>query len=231
MSLLNFFKVDNVVERKIDYYVYTDGACSSNGMPDAKAGFGIYFGPNDPRNVSRQITGKQTNNTAELIAIIEVYKIIKEDIEINKKRIVIVSDSTYAIRCCGEYGKKMSLKNYKKGKLGKEKPIPNAKLVKLGYELYKNISNVTFMHVEAHTGKSDIHSLGNDGADKLANMAIGYNNCPYNNKDNLKIYLNVPYAKKDEAKKRGAKWDVIKKKWYTYDNNPDKQFLLEKFSL
>jgi hypothetical protein len=31
----------------------------------------------------------------------------------------------------------------------------------------------------AHTEKKDIHSIGNDGADKLANAAIGLTQCPY----------------------------------------------------
>lgn len=29
-----------------------------------------------------------------------------------------------------------------------------------------------------------------------------------------KIYLNVPYAQKDEAKALGARWDATRKKWY-----------------
>ena len=29
-----------------------------------------------------------------------------------------------------------------------------------------------------------------------------------------KIYLNVPFAQKDEAKALGARWDAIPKKWY-----------------
>jgi len=29
---------------------------------------------------------------------------------------------------------------------------------------------------------------------------------------NSKIYLNVPFAQKDEAKALGARWDAIKKK-------------------
>lgn len=29
-----------------------------------------------------------------------------------------------------------------------------------------------------------------------------------------KIYLNVPYAQKDEAKALGARWDATSKKWY-----------------
>lgn len=29
-----------------------------------------------------------------------------------------------------------------------------------------------------------------------------------------KIYLDVPFAQKDEAKALGARWDAVKKKWY-----------------
>ena len=55
--------------------VYTDGACSNNGKLNAKAGFGVYFGKNDSRNISKRVIGKQTNNVAELLAIIEVFSI------------------------------------------------------------------------------------------------------------------------------------------------------------
>lgn len=33
-----------------------------------------------------------------------------------------------------------------------------------------------------------------------------------------KIYLNVPFAQKDEAKALGARWDAVKKKWYVPAN-------------
>jgi hypothetical protein len=33
-----------------------------------------------------------------------------------------------------------------------------------------------------------------------------------------KVYLNVPYAQKDEAKVPGAKWDATHKKWYVLDD-------------
>ncbi len=38
-----------------------------------------------------------------------------------------------------------------------------------------------------------------------------------------KVYLNCPYSEKEDAKKLGAKWDKVKKKWYvffdTYNTN------------
>ena len=51
-------------------------------------------------------------------------------------------------------------------------------MVKVFYA-FKNKKNVKFVHIKAHTGKQDIHSIGNDKADELANKAIGVNSCPY----------------------------------------------------
>jgi ribonuclease HI len=178
---------------------------------------GIYFGENDDRNISKQVTGKQSNNTAELGAILYVYKLIEKDI-LSGKHIAIVSDSKYAIRCVSSYGKKCSAENWKSD-------IPNKDMVRTAYELYKDKPNVHFVHIMAHTGKDDVHSLGNEGADKLANLAIGHTQCPYS-----KVYLNVPFACKEEAKTLGAKWDAGKKKWYIFDNAPTKTLLLQKFS-
>ena len=36
----------------------------------------------------------------------------------------------------------------------------------------------------------------------------------------MRLYLNVPYGEKGEAKALGAKWDPRVKKWYT-DSDPD----------
>ena len=82
--------------------------------------------------------------------------------------------------------------------------------------------NIKFHHIAAHTGLQDEHSIGNDNADRLANLAIGVESCPYSEKKSSskkKMYLNVPYSEKDEAKKMGAKWDVKNKKWYTEHKN------------
>jgi ribonuclease HI len=148
-----------------DYYVYTDGACSNNGRKTAMAGIGIYFGMGDSRNLSKKIEGKQTNNTAELSAIIETYGLIALDLE-NGKKVGIVSDSEYAIRCVTTYGEKCHAKNW-------QQDIPNKELVKTAYELYKDHpNNVRFIHIRAHTQKMDIHSIGNDQADKLARLHV-----------------------------------------------------------
>ena len=51
--------------------IYTDGACTGNGTENARAGYGVYFGKDDPRNVAAPLEGElQTNNRAELQAIL-----------------------------------------------------------------------------------------------------------------------------------------------------------------
>ncbi len=199
-------------------YVYTDGACSNNGKKNSKAGIGIWFGDNDIRNVSECVKGsKQTNNVAELLAIYKVYNILKEEIESNKK-ISIYSDSIYAIRCCTTYG----IKLYNK-KWVLDKPIPNFELVKKTFLLYHNKNNIKFIYIKAHSGKKDIHSIGNEHADLLATSAIkDCSNTMNNNQDDEEyiydIFLNVPYDSKDYAKSLGARWNPSRKKWYVKSN-------------
>ena len=81
-------------------------------------------------------------------------------------------------------------------------------LIKEAYELFNNKSNIQFLKVAAHTDGLDKHSIGNDGADKLANHAIGLTECPYQFE---RIYLDVPYSKKDPVKKIRGKMGQKKK--------------------
>jgi len=191
--------------------VYTDGACSKNGQQGAKAGLGVYFGKCDERNCSERIYGKQTNNTAEVKAILKAAEILKREI-LAGFPVHIYSDSNYAMRCCRDYGEKLEKKEWKA-----KKPIPNVELVKQAYYTFKDKPNVEFHYIAAHTGKEDEHSIGNEGADKLANLAIGHTECEYANRPS-RIYLKVPYDEKDKGKKLGTKWDPKKKKWYIMSN-------------
>jgi len=201
-----------------DYYVYTDGSCIHNGKPFAKAGMGIYFGEGDPRNVSKLVEGKQSNNTAELGAIYCLYDIIRDDI-LSGKKIIVFTDSIYAIRCLSTYGEKCCKKGW-------TQDIPNKELVKATYELYKDCVNVKFQHIMAHTNLPDRHSVGNANADRLANDVVSKERPDKERPDkeqeqekNRKVYLQVSYERKDEAKKLGAKWDYKKKRWYCFHEN------------
>ena len=205
--------------------IYTDGACSNNGKPDARAGFGIWFGEKDERNTSESFTGPQTNNRAELLAIIKALTILRDEIE-QRQPIIIYRDSSYSIICCTTYGEKES----KKGWETKGKDIPNRQLVEVAYNFVKKYNNIKFKHIRAHTGLEDEHSIGNEHADRLANLSIGVESCPYQRIKN-KIYLKVPYDEKDEAKKMGAKWDKSKKRWYITPKNKYKVQMMGRWGL
>jgi ribonuclease HI len=143
--------------------IYTDGACSNNGKKNAVAGIGVYFGENDNRNLSQKLNSslKQTNNVAELTAILKAYEIIQSQ---NYDIINIYTDSEYALKCCTYYAKKIID--------GNKINAPNYELLKKTYETFKDKKNINFLYVRGHTENNDIHSIGNKYADKLATLAI-----------------------------------------------------------
>ena len=206
-------------------YVYTDGSCHGNGTKHAKAGMGVYFKENDNRNVSRRISGKQTNNCAELRAILEVFTILWEEI-IQKIPIVIYTDSKYCILCCTTYGLKLHNRFWKSSQ---SQPIPNIELVKELFITFQKHSNVSIQYIAAHTDLKDRHSLGNFHADRLANESLGNTSTNSTRSQSKKIYLSVPIQEKDDAKKLGARWDFRRKKWYISETHKNSSKLIQKW--
>jgi ribonuclease HI len=82
--------------------IYTDGACSSNGLASSRAGFGFVFNNDPAGKISSALEQKgpdgqvyqHTNNRAELRAVIAALKFRVWWGE-GWKRIVIVTDSEY----------------------------------------------------------------------------------------------------------------------------------------
>lgn len=64
----HFVRVNGVrVAASDSIVVYTDGSSRGNGQQGCQAGLGVFFGVNDPRNVSERLAGEpQTNQRAEL---------------------------------------------------------------------------------------------------------------------------------------------------------------------
>jgi ribonuclease HI len=77
--------------------IYTDGSCTGQGTPKARAGAGVYFGPDDPRNLAEPVPlhqYAQTSNSAELYAAVRALQVTKG----HPGRINIVSDSRYVTK-------------------------------------------------------------------------------------------------------------------------------------
>jgi ribonuclease HI len=144
------------------FIVYTDGACKNNGSKKAKAGIGIHFSKNNRikiKDVSeRLLYEKQTNNAAELMAILKCLELCY--VYVIKEKIYLYTDSEYSIKCITIWYREW-IKNDKCS--GKK----NIDILHKINNMY-HILDVEFIHIRAHTGSNDIHSLGNEMADKLA---------------------------------------------------------------
>jgi ribonuclease HI len=80
--------------------VYTDGACSKNGKEGAHAGFGVWYGDDDARNMSAALEGElQTNQRAELAAFLHAVEVFAADVpsQLEGRRLLIKSDSRYCV--------------------------------------------------------------------------------------------------------------------------------------
>jgi ribonuclease HI len=195
--------------------VYIDGACSNNGKPNAIAGYGVFFEDNDIRNESKRVIGKQSNNTGELTAFIRSLEILEKDI-LENKTIHVYTDSEYVMKCVSSYGAKLERNDWK---TSNDKIPPNLKLLQKAYNLFKGKQNIKLHYIQAHSGKDNVHSKGNEAADRLARMSIGHVDNERPQKVDNEIVLDwVTFSNKDKAKSIGAKWNVNKKYWYVPEN-------------
>ena len=169
IEAIDFLNNGRLKDDKSDFLkVYTDGSCINNGKRrDVSAGYGVFFGEGDPRNLAEPYRDRPTNNRAELFAIIRAIEIIEPQLKLGKK-VIIYTDSEYSLKTYTVYAQKWKIKNWKKSD---GSPVKNLELVKRGYELYSTYSKIlTLKKVKAHTGASDPMSVGNDWADRLANI-------------------------------------------------------------
>jgi ribonuclease HI len=137
--------------------VYTDGASSNNGKSNAKAGYGVYWGDNDSRNVSERLIGdRQTNQRAETMAIIRA---VEQDID-SQETLEIRTDSQYAINALTDWSAKWQANGW----MSNHKEVQNRDLFEKAIDVIeKRKGKVTFTHVAGHQGIK-----GNEEADRLA---------------------------------------------------------------
>jgi len=152
---------DNI---KNSFVVFTDGSCrKKNGV--TVGGCGVYFPNGESKNISKKpkIT-KITNQTAELYAIKLALKCcIKLNTKSeNKKKAIVVTDSSYSIGCLNDWYKIWEKNNWK---TTNGQDVSNKKLIKKIVKQLQNV-DVEFVHVKGHAG-----CFGNEMADKLAYAA------------------------------------------------------------
>ncbi|XPS67853.1 Ribonuclease H [Ascochyta lentis] len=176
--------------------VYTDGSSLGNGRTGAVAGVGVYFGPNDKRNVSEPLRGsKQTNQRAELTAIARALDHVPID-----RDILICTDSYYSIRCITEWSPRW-LRNGWKSSAGKD--VENRDLVEpivsrvCEREACK--AKTKFQWIKGHA-----NDPGNVAADQLAVNGSRYSTPELRGQIEFSTTLISPIKTKEE-------WEQVKK--------------------
>jgi ribonuclease HI len=159
--------------------IFTDGSTLNNQQAGKRAGgAGVFFGDDDPRNISMPMKeskkNKVTNQVAELTACIKAIENAYSTGDLGSKKINIYTDSMYIVNSIASWAKNWEKNDWRKSD---NKPIKNLHLIKKLYYYSRNFQ-VIFKHVKAHKKKpsnedSEKYRLwyGNFMADKLATDA------------------------------------------------------------
>lgn len=144
----DLFTNNGLFPEEFDVEIWTDGACSRNGTPQAKAAWAFVAGEYEENGF---VTGKQTNNTAEGLAI---YHALVWAAKKDYKKIRLHTDS------------QISLNNLRK-------PVAQVKENRQIFaDIYQVIQDnhlqIAFQKVQGHAGDPN-----NERADKLANGLVG----------------------------------------------------------
>lgn len=135
-------------DKEYDIHIWTDGACTRNGYDDAHAAWAFVSGKTEKAG---RVVGKQTNNTAEALA---VYHALLWAAEEKHKRVKIYSDSQITLN-----GLKKSPDRVKE----------NREIFQLIEDvIMANGLTVDFEKVPAHAD-----NINNNRADRLANGLVG----------------------------------------------------------
>lgn len=131
---------------------YTDGSKTPN-----RSGYGVYFGPDDPRNQSFHDKEHRTSNHMEAAAVRHALQLWRDTPDREHKRLIIFSDSKLTINVL--YEEKWFQKWQETGDTGRK----NYAVYKECWDLLSLMPEVEMKKVKAHCGV-----YGNEEADRLA---------------------------------------------------------------
>lgn len=131
----------------INVVMYTDGASSNNGKPNANGGYAAILKCGTQEKIIRGTKAGATNNQMELLAIIEGVKALKKPCEIT-----VFTDSKYV--CDVAASMKECISRGWTNKSGKE--IANKEMwVQLIHAGKEGKHHITFQHIAGHSGITD----------------------------------------------------------------------------
>lgn len=160
--------------------IFTDGACPGNHQKDMtlrRAGWAAVFkGEFAHLTTSGRLDlgagDKLTNNVAELTAILNALRIVKENKLLETARQVeLYTDNEYCLHTLTRDAPKWKSRGWR---LASGKPVANLDLVKNTYALYSELGRrVKIIWTKGHSTADSFEAKGNQEADALANKALG----------------------------------------------------------
>jgi len=150
--------------------VFTDGACSQNGKPTAKAGYAVWFPENRELSSASRVPADQpqTNQRAEMMAIRHAV-VTLEDKGFTDQDIVIYTDSDYCINCLTKWIPGWISRGWK---TSNGTDVLHRDLIEEISTKLTKFKSHRFVHVRAHTGGEDDLSKNNDVVDRMARGTI-----------------------------------------------------------
>lgn len=150
--------------------VFTDGACSLNGRPNAKAGYAVWFPEHTGLSVSQRLSPdeSQTNQRAELAAIHRATVILEQN-GCYDEDVVIYTDSEYSINCLTRWIIGWVARGWKTSAGG---DVLHRDLIEDISKRLSKCKSYRFVHVRSHTGGEDDLSRNNDIVDRMARATI-----------------------------------------------------------
>jgi ribonuclease HI len=182
-------KVSSLQDDSPTFYVFTDGACTNNGKPNARASFAVFFTdqhqhPLFRHNFAERLTDNPTNQRAELMAILRAFEILNTNEfqlrVLGNKNFTIASDSMYSINCLTKWYKAWEKNQWK---TAQGKPVKNASIIRAALIQIRNLVQagyqVQFKHVFSHTqeptqrgSKEYLLWYGNNECDRMASRLL-----------------------------------------------------------
>ena len=137
--------------------MYTDRACMNNSSDEAQAGYGAWYGEDDPRNMSGRVQHSvQSNQTGELMAVLQVVK--RHDPEGDLQ---IITDSKYVIEGLTKHLHRWEARGWA--------DVSNGDMFKIIVAWARRWSGETYLKwTKGHNG-----TRGNEEADRLASKGTG----------------------------------------------------------
>lgn len=153
-----------------DIVCFTDGSCIGNGKTNPRGAYAVVWPEYKQLNQVKILEGPiQTNNRAEISALILAIDIMDSTLDINKeKTLVVYSDSMLLINTVMKWMDTWKKKDWKKS-TGDQ--VMNLDLIKRIDQL-KSKRKIILRHVKAHSKKTDWMSVHNSLADDMARSIL-----------------------------------------------------------